>query len=163
MINPSRHKHVMRLFTSLCLLYVGLSAMTQPKDAVRWMTFAQLSDSLQTNPKPVLLFFHTDWCAYCRKMQHDVFTDQQLVQRLNADYYAVRFDAESVDTVHFDGQILTNEVTKKRTGRYHALAKILAARDGNFIFPTTILLAPDFTVRKRHFEYLDRKRLLKML
>ncbi|KGE15182.1 thioredoxin family protein [Sphingobacterium deserti] len=157
------HRYSKSLFAGLCLLLSSLSAMAQPKESIQWISFEQLADSLRTKPKRVLLFFHTDWCAYCRKMQNDVFTDPQLVKRINNDYYAVRFDAESVDSVHFEGQIFTNEVTKKRTGRYHALARILAARDGKFVFPATLFLEPDFTVRHRHFEYLDRNRVLKLL
>jgi len=151
------------LFVTLCLLLSSLSAMAQPKESIQWISFEQLADSLRTNPKRVLLFFHTEWCAYCRKMQNDVFTDSKVVKRIKNDYYAVRFDAESVDTVNFDGQLLTNEVTKKRTGRYHALARILAARDGKFVFPTTLFLEPDFSVRHRYFEYLDSNRVLKLL
>ncbi|MFD1769516.1 thioredoxin family protein [Sphingobacterium suaedae] len=154
-----RKKFFILLF--LAVLWYPLSA--QDKDQVQWLTWEQLSDSLTVHPKPVLLFFHTDWCAYCRKMQNVVFTDSAVIRKLDADYYALRFDAESVDTVCFDHQILTNAVSKKRTGHYHQITKLLAAREGKFTFPTTIVLRKDFTVRSRHFHYLDRRKLLKAL
>ncbi|MFD2593695.1 thioredoxin family protein [Sphingobacterium griseoflavum] len=135
----------------------------QGRAAINWLTFEQLSDSLHVNPKPVLLFFHTDWCVYCRKMDSAVFTDKQIIYMLNSRYYAVRFDAESVDSLCFDGQILTNKSSKKRRGSYHDIAKILAARHGDLIFPTTLILSPDFTVQQRYFEYLSPEKLLKTL
>lgn len=152
-----------KLITICCFLYLSLNSLAQERDTVNWISFEQLSDSLTTNPKKVLLFFHTDWCAYCRKMQNDVFTDEAIVQHLNANYYAVRFDAESTDTVHFDNQILKNDARKKRTGSYHDIAQLLASSKGNFVFPVTLVLEKDFTVKQRYFEYLDRKKLLRAL
>ncbi|NGM66126.1 thioredoxin family protein [Sphingobacterium sp. SGR-19] len=146
---------------TLCLL--GSFSFAQQRDTVDWLSFEELSDSLAIKPKKVLLFFHTDWCAYCRKMERDVFTDREIVNELNQHYYAVKFDAESADTVYFDGQIITNEVKQKRMGQYHDIAKLLATRNGQFTFPTTLILDSDFTVQQRFFQYLDRKKLLNVL
>lgn len=154
---------MIRCLSAILLLSLGLSSFAQQKDTVDWLSFEQLSDSLAIKPKKVMLFFHTDWCAYCRKMERDVFTHPDIVNELNQHYYAVKFDAESVDTVYFDGQILINEAKKKRTGQYHDIAKLLANRNGQFTFPTTLILKPDFTVQQRFFQYLDRKKLLKVL
>lgn len=150
----------------LILFYITCLASTlraQQPDSIRWITFEQLSDSLTAQPKKVLLFFHTHWCVYCRKMQGSAFVDKAVVEKINADYYAVRFDAESTDTLHFDGQLLKNKRTKKTRGSYHEMAKILAARNGNLVFPTTLILNPDFSVKQRYFQYLDSKKLLKAL
>lgn len=135
----------------------GLFAQQQTQ--INWLSFEQLSDSLAIKPKKVLLFFHTDWCSFCRKMQNEVFTDQHIIDKINTDYYAVQFDAESVDSVHFDNQVFINPVTKKRTGKYHQLTTLLAAQKGKYIFPTTILLDADFTIKARFFQYLGRDKL----
>lgn len=139
------------------------NSFAQQKDSINWISFEQLSDSLTVNPKKVLLFFHTDWCAYCRKMQSATLSDPEVVHELNANYYAVSFDAEQVDTVHFDGRAFANEVSKKRTGSYHALTKLLAPRGDKFVFPTTIILDKDFAVEQRYFNYLDKKKFLKAI
>lgn len=153
----------------LSITFILLSSLmstpcqAQGRDSINWISFEQLSDSLQVHPKKVILFFHTDWCSYCRKMQNEVFTDAEVISALNNTYYAVRFDAESVDTVTFEGQKFTNTISKKRTGRYHALAQLLAQREGKLVFPTAILLDEKFTVRQRYFQYLDKKKLLKAI
>ncbi|WP_437921034.1 thioredoxin family protein [Sphingobacterium sp. LRF_L2] len=152
-----------KLFTLSILLYLAFHAEAQKKESIQWLSFEQLSDSLASKPKDVLLFFHTDWCVYCRKMQQDVFTNSTVIDKINREYYAVHFDAESVDTVSFDGQHLTNTTTVKRRGSYHSLAKILASRNGSLSFPTTLILNADFTVHQRHFQYLSPKTLLKAL
>lgn len=145
------------------LYCLSFTVQAQERDTVRWISFEQLSDSLHTHPKKVLLFFHTDWCAYCRKMQNEIFTDGAIARYINDHYYAVRFDAETTDTVHFDQQVLTNDAKKKRTGAYHDMAKLLASRNGNFVFPVTLVLEKDFRIKNRYFEYLDKKKLMKIL
>ncbi|SJN34067.1 thioredoxin family protein [Sphingobacterium sp. JB170] len=135
----------------------------QQKKSVNWITFEQLSDSLQIKPKKVLLFFHTEWCAYCRKMQNEVFTNPQVINDINERYYAVSFDAESTDSIYFEGHLLKNASNKKRVGHNHDIATLLARKDAKFIFPTTIILHADFSVQKRYFTYLGPKAISQIL
>ncbi|MCY4778342.1 thioredoxin family protein [Sphingobacterium sp. UT-1RO-CII-1] len=144
-------------------LFISIHSNAQKTESVNWLTFEQLSDSLKVKPKNVLLFFHTDWCGYCRKMMNEGFTDPEIVKTINEKYYAVSFDAESVDTVYFDGQMLTNKISRKKTGQYHMITELLANKNGQFVFPTTLLLDDNFIVQKRFFQYMDKKKLLKAL
>ena len=51
--------------TTLLLLSIGFwnGIFPQEKERINWLTFEQLSDSLDINPRPVLINFHTEWCA----------------------------------------------------------------------------------------------------
>jgi thioredoxin-related protein len=112
------------------------------KSKINWITFEQLSVKLEEEKKPVLINFHTSWCVYCRKMEKEVFTDPQIIEYLNKHYYAVSFDAESIDTVYFDGQIFTNtQYTKRRKG-FHEIALLLGSRGRQFTVPVTLILDP---------------------
>jgi len=55
------------LMKILSILILGL-LLRLPVQAqeINWISFSALSDSLKVQPKPVFIFFHTDWCAYCR-------------------------------------------------------------------------------------------------
>lgn len=135
----------------------------QQKDRIHWLSFEQLSDSLDVRPKPVLISFHTDWCVYCRKMHREVFTAPEIVQLVNANYYAVQFDAESRDTVLFDGQLFVNKEFSRRRDGFHEIARLLGEREGRITVPVTIILEENFTIRSRHFEYLSIKNLKTIL
>jgi len=135
----------------------------QGDEQINWLTFEQLSDSLSRNPKKVLISFHTDWCVYCRKMHREIFTNRDVVHRVNGWYYAVKFDAESTDPVHFDGQTFINRQATKRRKGFHDLALLLGARDGRFTPPVTLILDADFRILHRRFEYLDSKTLRGLL
>ena len=96
-------------------------------------------------------------------MHKEVFTDREIVKLINENYYAVHFDAESADTINFDGQIFINRERSGRRKGFHEIARILGGRDGRFTVPVTIILEDDFSVRSRHFEYLSIKKLKRQL
>ena len=148
------------------ILMLGLTPLygqQRTPAAVDWLSFEQLNDSLAQNPKPVVLFFHTDWCHYCKEMLRETFHHPEVVHQLNANYYAVKFDAERVDTVYFDQVAFTNTSQRKTAGQYHALAKILIGEGQQPIFPVTILLDDHFSVREKVFNYLSIRQLLDIL
>lgn len=156
----------MKHFSIILLLFFSLSmhsnAQTKEYNAIQWLTFEQLSDSLNTNPKKVLLFFHTDWCVYCKKMLNETFKDQKIINKINNEYYAVQFDAESIDSVKFDNTLLVNRYKKKTRGKYHEIAKLLLPKE-QAKFPNTILLDKDFNIFNREDKYLSIKGLIKIL
>jgi thioredoxin-related protein len=148
-----------------CLVSLVLCAHlgAQDKKSVHWLTFEQLDDSLEANPKKVFIDFYTSWCTYCRKMDKVVFTKRDVVDLLNGEYYAVRFDAESESEVYFDGSIFINDQIGSSRNPIHQIAQLLALRDGKFTAPTLIVAEKDLTVTARYFEYMDSDRLLKAL
>ncbi len=155
---------LLQIIIAQLLMMISLSqAQESAKAEINWLSFEQLDDSLKTNPKPVLLFFHTDWCSYCKKMLNETFQAPQVVQKLNKEYYCVQFDAETVDSIQFDGVTYTHALRTKKRGNYHNLAKLILRNPKQYVFPTTILLDTDFNVKKRFSKYLSIKELLKNL
>lgn len=142
---------------------LSLTAQAQVENKINWLTFEQLNDSLAIKAKPVLIFFHTEWCAYCKKMLNESFTAKKVTELLSRNYYVVKFDAESVDSVYFDGVLYTNVANRKTTGTTHTLANILMGKENPAVFPVTITLNKDFTMVNRKFNYLSTKQLLNIL
>jgi thioredoxin-related protein len=70
-------------------------------DGINWLSFEELDEKIDQEPKKVLIYFTTSWCTYCRKMDKEVFTNAQVIKVINQDYYAVKFDAESENEVKF--------------------------------------------------------------
>jgi thioredoxin-related protein len=151
---------IQRILILFCLF--PCTAWAQ-QDQIRWMDFSALDDSLKVQPKKVLISFYTDWCTYCRKMDKEVYTDPAIIAHINQHYYAVRMDAESPDSIWFDGQLFTNKRTTKRRKGYHELALLLGGRQGRMSVPVTLFLQPDFNIIHARYEYLDRKKLKTLL
>ena len=130
---------------------------------MHWLTFEELEDSLSIHPKKVFIDFYTNWCTYCRKMDKVVFTKPDVINLLNKQYYAVRFNAETESAINFGGQKFINDQIGKSRNPIHQIAQLLALRNRQFVPPTLVVLDEDFKVTARYFEYMDSKRLLKAL
>jgi thioredoxin-related protein len=141
------------------LFFLGRYSSAQEAKASFWLDFEQLEDSLKVNPKPVFLYFHTEWCAYCRKMEAEVFSKPFIASLLSDKYYAVKFDAEYPDDVFFDGRIFSNKQLKASRTPLHDLAILFNGQTDSFAPPLILLFDEKFFLKKRVNSYLDSKSL----
>lgn len=154
----------MKGLVSIVMFGLSIAPLSSVGQAtVNWIGFEQLEDSLSHQPKKVFIDFYTDWCVYCRKMDKRVFTDPEVIDALNEEYYSVRMDAETLDTIAFDGQKFVNAQAENRQRGIHQLALILGSREGEFAPPTMVVLDEGFRVKARYFQYLSREELLEAL
>jgi thioredoxin-related protein len=132
--------------------------------AVNWIDFEQLEDSLTLNPKKVFIDFYADWCAYCKKMDQAAFRDPEIISVLHREYYAVRMNAESTDTIVFGGEPYINREVGKKRKPNHEIPLMLASRQNYpFTLPAIVLLNEKFEITARYFEYMSPEKLLEAL
>jgi thioredoxin-related protein len=154
----------MRTIVALVLiLFLSGNLPAQEMKTDFWLTFEQLEDSLRVNPKPVFLYFHTDWCTYCRKMEAEVFRKPNVVEQLSSHFYAVKFDAEYPGDVDFEGQVFSNRQLKTSRNPMHDLALLFNGQNNPFAPPLMVFLDADFVLKKRVNQYMDSKALAGML
>ncbi|WP_424492382.1 thioredoxin family protein [Salinimicrobium sp. GXAS 041] len=152
---------ILLMFIIMC---ASIPASGQQQSGVKWITFEQLEDSLRHSPKKTVLYFTAAWCVYCRKMDQNAFKNPEVVQILNNEYFAVKMDVESLDTIRFDGRQFFNEQAKTRRNGVHQLPLLLASRKNKkFSVPALILLDENFRQVHRKFEYLTSQDLKNFL
>lgn len=94
--------------TSFVLLH-GLEsgpAPAQSDDKINWLTIEELNEMAQRSDwdkkkRKIFIDLYTDWCGWCKKMDKTTFRDPRIVAYINEHYYAVKFDAETKETVRF--------------------------------------------------------------
>ena len=59
-------------------------------------------------PKKVFIDLYTSWCGWCKRMDATTFKQRAIVEYMNQKYYAVKFDAETRDTINFNGHSFIN-------------------------------------------------------
>jgi thioredoxin-related protein len=149
------------LILSISLICFNLNS--QENKSIQWLKFKELEAAMNEKPKPVFINFYTDWCVYCKKMDRQVFTNPAVIELINQNYYAVRFNAESDDEVTFMDKIYINDQIGKKRNPIHQIAQLLALRDGQFVAPTMVILDKDFKILSRYFQYLSSKKILESL
>ena len=111
---------------------------------INWTSFDDLNDSLRINQKPIMVFVHTTWCKYCKIQENTTFKDSLVVSYLNKNYYNLRLDADTKDSIHFFGKLYI-----KPQNDYHDLARFLAKEKDDLAFPTTIFLSSQLILERR--------------
>lgn len=111
----------------------------------------ELEAAQAKEPRKVFIDLYTDWCSWCHKMDKATFQHPGIVKYVNANFYAVKFNAESKDTIHYRGKDYVF-VPQGRRG-YHQLAAILA--NGQLSYPTIVYLNEDLEVIQPVPGYMD--------
>lgn len=104
---------------------------------INWITFEEAERLDSAEHRPFLIDVYTDWCGWCKRMMATTFQNKQLASYINQNFYCVRFDAETKDTVRFQGKDWASV-----DGRVNALAPHLMG--AHLSYPTIV--------------YIDRKK-----
>lgn len=153
-------KFIIALVLLLSVVFVSYAQ----EQEIKWISFEKLEDSLNVKPKKVFISFYADWCTYCKKMEKVAYRDPNVVSILNSEYYAVKMNAESKDTLVFEGKKFYNaELGKKRRPTHQIPLMLASRRNRPFSLPAIVILDKSFKISNRYFEYLSAKKMLKLL
>ncbi len=156
-----------RRITLFAIVLFSFTAITkvdgQLTEKINWISFNQLNDSLQVNPKKVFVGFYADWCVYCKEMDRTTFQNEKVIKQLNENYYAVKMNIESDEKITFGNQTFINKKAKK-INPVHEIALLLASRKNKpFSLPAYLVFNEKFEAQARYFQYLDPIALLKII
>ena len=142
----------------------GFQQMNAQKTEINWIGFEELEESLKKEVKPVVIYFYTDWCVYCKKMDRNAYKNPEIISILNNDFYAVKMNAESTAPIEFEGQVFTNEQARTQRNGIHQIPLLLAGRKNRQIsFPVVMVLDKDFRVLRKSHEYLSSEKMKKLI
>jgi thioredoxin-related protein len=77
------------VLASLLLSFNGAWA-----DRVHWLEYSDALREARQKDRPVLLYFFSDQCPYCRKMDAQTFRSRRVVEYLRDAFVSVRIRAE---------------------------------------------------------------------
>ena len=128
-------KKIILISVILQLAYLSYSQEIVSPSKVKWYTIEEAEELAKKQLRPIFVDVHTEWCGWCKYMMKTTFANEHIANYLNNNYYPVRFDAETQDTIIYKGDTLVNKSTKKRSK--HELAYKLLDR---FSFPSLVFL-----------------------
>ncbi len=124
----------MRTILTAILLFIAINTLqaqtiVEPSP-IKWYDIETAMELYKQNPKPIMIDVYTDWCGWCKYMMKTTFANKNLASYINTYFYPVRFDAETKDTVYFQGKQYVNH------GKTHDLALYLL--DNRPAYPTLV-------------------------
>ena len=87
----------------VCLL--GCFKGWAQEEEIHWLTIPEAEEQYRKQPKPYVFDFYTDWCGWCKHMDKTTYSDPVVVSFINRNFYPVRINAESADTVRFRNKV----------------------------------------------------------
>ncbi len=103
---------------------------------IQWLSFEEAVEKMKTEPKKMFIDVYTTWCGPCKMMDRNTFKDKEVIEYMNKNYYSVKLDAESTETIQFNGRDF-EFVPSGRKG-YHQLA--YAILQGKLSFPSLVFV-----------------------
>jgi len=85
------------------------------KGPINWVTLEEADSLYKIQKRPIFIDVYTDWCGWCKRMDASTFQDPTVAAYLNANFYAVKLNAETNDTITFNGKTYTNSQSVKAT------------------------------------------------
>ena len=88
----------------LCIVIAGIVFPSLSfSQEINWLTFEQAVEKNKTEPKKMFIDVYTHWCGWCKVMDRTTFKDSAVISYLNKNFHAVKLDAETKDTIRFQG------------------------------------------------------------
>ena len=83
-----------RIVPVLLLLLLCAAPQGALADRVNWRGFAGGKQQAEASGKKLMVYFRTDWCGYCDRMEKSTFADEKVVRLLEKQFVPVKVDAE---------------------------------------------------------------------
>jgi thioredoxin-related protein len=132
------------------------------KDFLKTYTFEEVEVLHKQNPKPILVYIHTEWCKFCFGMEKNTFKNKKVIQTINKQFYFVKLNAENKKAITFLNKKFIYKPTGINTG-IHELANELASKNNRISYPTVTKLNSNFEIEFQKVGYLNSKEFIQIL
>ena len=125
------------LFLFIILITASLSAQK-----INWMTMNEALAAQETAPKKIFMDVYTEWCGPCKMLEKNTFSHKKVIEFINENYYAVKFNAEGTQEITYQDFTYTNpNYQEGRKGRNatHFFADALKLRG----YPSLVFFQDD--------------------
>ena len=138
----------------LFILFLGITSTGFCQ--LKSRTFEDAESLQQIQKRKIIVFIHTDWCQFCQRMKATTFKNQEIIQKLNADFYFIDFNAEEKRDINFNNRIFKYQPSGNNVG-VHELALQLGTQNNQIVYPVLCVLNEKNEIIFQYSNYLSPK------
>jgi thioredoxin-related protein len=106
---------------------------------INWISLEEAQELNAKEPRKIIIDLYTSWCGWCKRMDASTFSHPAIVEYINEKYYAVKLNAETRDTIVFNGTAYVNRSAANNRRPTHEIASI-GSNNGRLGYPTVVYL-----------------------
>jgi len=93
------------------------TAKSDDAPVLTWYDFEAGYQKAVKDKKILLVDAYTDWCGWCKVMDKNTYSNADIINKLNANFVAVKFNPEKAKTFKFGNYTMTNDELLAWLGR----------------------------------------------
>jgi len=152
---------IKRLAFFCCSIFIlsYFKAQTEKDGLVNWLSIKEAQQKNKEVQKPFIIDIYTDWCGWCKHMMKTTYSNAGIANYINSNFYPVKFDAETKDTIEYNGKIY--KPTSKEPKTPHELAiKFLGT---SLSYPSTMFVTNNFEYNLLSQGFIEDKKIEPLL
>ncbi|MCE3278674.1 MAG: thioredoxin-related protein [Bacteroidetes bacterium] len=110
----------------------------EANEPVHWYSFSEAVSLQKKSPRPIMVDVYTSWCGPCKLMSKNTFGNPEIAKYLNENFYPVKFNAETYDSVSFNGYTFKNKNPPGTNRPVHDFASSIL--DNKLVYPSIVFL-----------------------
>lgn len=147
-------------FTTFLALILFTQAFSQQEGGlVNWLTFKEAQEKNKLMQRPLLIDLYTDWCGWCKHMMKTTYSNPGIANYINTNFYPVKFDAETKDTIEYNGKIY-KPLSKDPKTPHELTLKFLGEK---LSYPSTVFTTNKYEYNLLTQGFLEEKKLEPLL
>ena len=91
----------------ILLLAIMVTSVTTAQE-IQWMSMNEALAAQKKEPRKIFMDVYTTWCGPCKLLDKNTFSNKKVIDFINKNFYAVKFNAEGTEEITFQDFTYTN-------------------------------------------------------
>ena len=135
-------KNLLYYFILITFIFFPFDSLFSQPEKIKWIEPEEINEFQKSNPKKIMIDLYTDWCGWCKVMDRTTFSDKNVAEKINSNFYPIKINAEYKGEINFNNKIYKYLDSKPRG--INELAYYLT--NGQLSYPMTIFLDEEFRI-----------------